>query len=65
MATPEDRRRPPGDEVPEADAQEQARDWVEGPDEPDEKVEIPPDAPAADVLEQHREVDLEEEDSPK
>ena len=56
--------RPIGDDAPEADALEQARDWVEPGDEEPAEVAVPIDAPEADVLDQHRPVDLDEEDSP-
>ena len=57
-------QRPIGDPAPEADALEQARDWVEDDDEEPTKVDIPVDAPEADVLEQHRPADLDDEEAP-
>lgn len=50
-------------EVSEGDAAEQARPWIEEEEEEESppKLEIPPDAPEADVLEQHRPADLDDE----
>lgn len=63
--TEERPQRPIGDPAPEADALEQARDWVEeDDDEEPSKVSIPVDAPEADVLDQHRPADLDDEDTP-
>ena len=60
----DERHRPIGDPAPEADALEQARDWVEDDDEDPKKVDVPLDAPEADVLEQHRPADLDDEEAP-
>jgi len=49
-----------GFDVPEADALEQARDWVE--DGPPERPVIRSDVPEADTLEQSRPVPLKEEE---
>lgn len=47
-------------DTPEADVQEQARDWKDNEDS--RPKEIPPDAPEADVLDQERAADLDDED---
>ncbi len=58
-------QRPIGDPAPEADALEQARDWVEDDEEEEpSKVDIPVDAPEADVIDQHRPADLDDEEAP-
>ena len=48
------------DPVPEADAQEQEREWS-GDESPDAPVTVPPDAPEADALEQAQEVDMDDD----
>lgn len=48
-------------DAPEADVQEQARDWTE-PGDDDKITDVPIDAPEADVLDQHRPADLDDED---
>ena len=52
------RKMPP--DAPEADALEQAPEWLD--DEPLETREIPGDAPEADVLDQQRPSPLDDED---
>lgn len=47
-------------DVPEADALEQARDWVE--DGPPDRPVIRPDVPEADMLDQSRPIPLKEEE---
>ena len=51
--------RPPG-EGSDADIAEQARSWVD--EEEERRPEVPPDAPEADVLEQSKPVDVDEDD---
>jgi len=46
-------------DVPDADAQEQSRDWKEDGEETPAK--IPLDDPEADVLDQERDAELDEE----
>lgn len=49
-------------DTPEADAQEQKREWKDTED--DKHQEIPIDVPEADALEQERSADLDDEDHP-
>jgi len=53
------RKIPP--DAPEADVQEQSREWADADKEPDKTPRIPPDAPEADVLDQLRPSELDEE----
>jgi hypothetical protein len=53
--------RPP--DVPEPDVQEQSRDWDEK--DVEEPTKIPLDDPEADVLDQQRPAELDDEDAPQ
>ena len=50
-------------DVPEPDVQEQSRDWDEKGAE--ETAKIPLDDPEADVLDQQRPAELDDEDAPQ